>query len=475
MVPGTMKCVLALSFVILLFGGSTRAAAQAQLEALNVNTVLVSRSGVRCIDLESLPVTEGGLVVARKCNFFDTQVYTLTPASEIRMSAGEFRGLIFMSSVARYDNQCLDAREARENEPVQMRTCNGGQSQKFAWGDGRLVTNNGLCLTLNSWFENPSRLLMQPCNDSDRQVWYRTAAVNWHLGDVTPLPTQALNPDAEALVTPFDLATVHSAETAAGWNYQPPHVTIDTRGGYDNAPSIDGGTYGAYQIGRVAVGWSANPVVKPTACVPAPAGLAHWWPGDGDLRDISGGRSGIAHNASYTDGKVGQAFRFPNAENGDGYVEAQGGFGNVPELTISAWVRTSESPGSMMAVVSPTGWGLAHFQTGSAGENIVVPTDAGYVILPPLPPYPTGEWRHVALTARSGDSRVYVDGQELGTSQMAFSRIDWAGDISIGRGWQGGRFFRGAIDEVQIFYRALSKREINDISNAGSYGVCKEP
>lgn len=468
MLHPNMKCALALSFLIASFGDATPAAAQAQLDALNVNTALVSRSGVRCIDLESLPVTEGGLAVARKCNFFDTQVYTLTPANEIRMSAVEIDG------APRYGNWCLDAREARVNEPVQVRTCNGGQSQKFAWGDGRLLTNNGLCLTLNSWFENPSRLLMQPCNDSDRQVWYRTAAVNWYLGDVKPLPTQALNPDAEAVVAAFDLASVRTVETALGWTYRPPNATIDTRGGYDNAPSIDGGSYGAYQIGRVAIGWSANPIVKPTACIPAPAGLAHWWPGDGDLRDVSGGRSGIAHNSSYVDGKVGQAFRFPNSENGDGFVEAQGGFGNLPELTISAWVRTSESSG-MMAVVSPTGGGLAHFQTGSAGENIVVPTDAGYVTLPPLPPYPTGEWRHVALTARSGDSRVYVDGQELGTSQMAFSRIDWAGDIGIGRGSQGGRFFRGAIDEVQIFYRALSKREINEISNAGSYGVCKGP
>ena len=453
---------------VTLAGAVLPAAVHAQLEALNVNTALVSGSGVRCIDLESLPVREGGLVVARKCNFFDTQVYTLTPAGEIRMSALDINGN------TPYAGQCLDAREARENEPVQVRPCNGSQTQKFTWGQGPIVTYNNLCLTLNSWFENPSRLLMQPCNGSGRQVWYRTAAVNWYLGDVKPLPTWRLNPDAESPVVPFDLAAVKGAWTADGWTYHPPNVNIDTHGGYESGPSIDGGTFDTYQIGRVALGWSANPSTKPTSCISAPAGLAHWWPGDGDLRDITGGRSGISHNTTYTDGRVGQAFAFPNAESGSGYIEAQGGFGDKPELTISAWIRTGESNGDFMAVVSPTGWGLAHFQLGGSDGNIVVPTNAGYVNLPAIPTnIPTGQWRHVALTARGGDSRVYLDGQELGNSQMAFSRIDWVGDISIGRGWQGGRFFRGAIDEVQIYYRALSKQEINEIFNAEGYGVCK--
>jgi hypothetical protein len=48
--------------------------------------------------------------------------------------------------------------------------------------------------------------------------------------------------------------------------------------------------------------------------------------------------------------------------------------------------------------------------------------------------------------------------------------------VNVGYHWGGGtpdRFFRGVVDEIQIFSRALSAAEIQAIFHAGSAGMCK--
>jgi len=48
--------------------------------------------------------------------------------------------------------------------------------------------------------------------------------------------------------------------------------------------------------------------------------------------------------------------------------------------------------------------------------------------------------------------------------------------LNIGFTWGGGtprRFFRGIVDELEIFNRALSQTEIQTVYNAGSAGKCK--
>ncbi len=61
-------------------------------------------------------------------------------------------------------------------------------------------------------------------------------------------------------------------------------------------------------------------------CVPPPAGLTNWWPGEGNAKDIIGGYHGaISNGTTFAAGYVGQAFSFNGSNQ---YVT-----NSVPALT----------------------------------------------------------------------------------------------------------------------------------------------
>jgi hypothetical protein len=72
-----------------------------------------------------------------------------------------------------------------------------------------------------------------------------------------------------------------------------------------------------------------------------------------------------------------------------------------------------------------------------------------------------GEWHHVAGTYDGSELKTYVDGI-LGVTVAHVGLIDvQTHNLTIGNNSQeSGRFYDGAIDEVNIYDRALSKAEI---------------
>jgi len=177
-------------------------------------------------------------------------------------------------------------------------------------------------------------------------------------------------------------------------------------------------------------------------------------------------------------GKVGQAFSFDGV---DDFVQVPGMFGGGPELTIEAWIRIDGTQPSFQSIVSsPAPGEFVHLQTaqsvGSSG-NVAVYTDTNPalgMLLDPIPQTPTGAWRHVAISVRSGETRLYVQGSLLDSGGEVFSQILATSDLRIGGTLPlGGRFFKGAIDEVTIYDRALTEAEIQDILAADAAGKCK--
>ena len=85
----------------------------------------------------------------------------------------------------------------------------------------------------------------------------------------------------------------------------------------------------------------------------------------------------------------------------------------------------------------------------------------------PLPPR-TGDWQHLVGVhdAAAGDWRLYVDGRLAGTAAAvpADPGRGGTGVFVLGRGWAGGRpghWFRGRIDQVQVWGRALSGTDVS--------------
>jgi concanavalin A-like lectin/glucanase superfamily protein/K319-like protein len=208
-------------------------------------------------------------------------------------------------------------------------------------------------------------------------------------------------------------------------------------------------------------------------CTPAPSGLLGWWPADGNADDIQGGHNGtLMDDTTFTTGEVAQAFSFDGVDDS---VSVPGTWGGGPEATIDAWFQTSATTEDFQAIVSSTALGeFVHLQLFNDG-NIVAYTDGGAVFMPIVLQTPTGVYRHIAFSIKSGDSRLYVDGQLVGVNPLTFTSINPTSNLQIGSGFSGGRFFEGAIDEVEIFDRALSASEIQAIFDAGSAGKCRLP
>jgi hypothetical protein len=75
------------------------------------------------------------------------------------------------------------------------------------------------------------------------------------------------------------------------------------------------------------------------------------------------------------------------------------------------------------------------------------------------------QWAHVAATFDRGEMKLYVDGKieaEKRSSKVTQTSLGEYGkdDIYIGALWNDRYNFRGTIDEVRIYNRALSQQEI---------------
>ena len=81
-------------------------------------------------------------------------------------------------------------------------------------------------------------------------------------------------------------------------------------------------------------------------------------------------------------------------------------------------------------------------------------------------------WTHVAGTYEPGELNVYIDGK-VNAEHVADGNIDpTTGPLYIGRedAWAKEQF-KGTVDEIAIFDRALSEEEVNEIMDKGLAGL----
>ena len=86
-----------------------------------------------------------------------------------------------------------------------------------------------------------------------------------------------------------------------------------------------------------------------------------------------------------------------------------------------------------------------------------------------------GDFHHIAATREAdGTGRIYIDGVLDGSQSGVPSRALIPLEVFVGADKRDNdRFFKGLIDEVEIYDRALTQPEIQDIFNARSAGKLK--
>jgi len=235
------------------------------------------------------------------------------------------------------------------------------------------------------------------------------------------------------------------------------------------------------------------------ACFPPPPGLTGWWAGDGHSLDIIGQNHGIlGGGTAFAAGKVGQAFSFDGVDDFVDVPDSAALDAITTGITVDAWINPQLpeiGPAWIIARRDPLvseGFSVLLSIDGEIAVNLrttTSPSISGSVFVsePGIVQF-NGEWQHIAVTAdtTTGKLVAYANGSPVplratfGPSTLS-GQLQNVDRLFIGRrqssdtveGAVGSGHYKGLIDEVEIFKRALSPGEIRAIFQAGSAGKCK--
>jgi hypothetical protein len=229
---------------------------------------------------------------------------------------------------------------------------------------------------------------------------------------------------------------------------------------------------------------STNGYTYVVGCVAAPANIVGWWRAEGNAADSVGTNNGtLASGATTAAGKVGQAFTF------DGVNDSM----NVPmstslqlssAVTIEFWMKGDPSNNLATCCQGLVTTDMYGIEIAGSGVHFGVSTDNGATT-----PFPssgqvsisTNQWHHIAGTYDGSTIALYVDGVLAASSSHSGALSSNSGFLSIGSedgrtgacpSCVGTRYFKGLLDEVGIYGRALSSSEIQSLYDAGTAGKC---
>lgn len=228
------------------------------------------------------------------------------------------------------------------------------------------------------------------------------------------------------------------------------------------------------------------------SCVPPPAGLVAWWTGDGDARDFVGGNHGTMQNgAGFAPAMAGEGFQL-DGQNDFVLIPDSSTLDLSNEITVEFWFKSTGWEGGDAIVDKRT--------SSDCNYGVIVSSDWGFQLYYNDPsifggdhpgnqfeisaffPLPAEDvFHHFAGTYRHVDSthielNSYLNGLLVRSRTFLGSLANTMNDspfvIGAARGG-AGEFFKGTIDEVSLYNRALSPEEVQAIYGAGAAGKCK--
>ena len=205
----------------------------------------------------------------------------------------------------------------------------------------------------------------------------------------------------------------------------------------------------------------------PALSVPL-SGATSMWNGEGNAVDLIGGNNGTLYNGtSFGAGHIGQAFSF------DGANDFARVLNQIPnDFTISAWINTSNT--SRTGTQFHHGDGLIYADVGG------VTTDFGISILNNRVAFGTGGTQDITIQSQStvttGDwvqfsavrsgsvISLYVNGVLEASADTGYAGpLGAPTHINFGGNTIDSRYYRGLLDDVTIYDRALSVAEIQSL------------
>jgi hypothetical protein len=227
-------------------------------------------------------------------------------------------------------------------------------------------------------------------------------------------------------------------------------------------------------------------------CVTPPSGLVSWWRGENDATDFTGSNHGALQNGTaFAVGKVGQAFSFDGIDDGINITKSGNLNFGASDFSIGAWVNfTEDFAGPSHVVIFDNYAGLPFYRLfinpfGEYAGMYFRDNLGNAVVAEGATPLNDGNWHYLVGIRDGQNGHIYIDGTLVATASHAsvgtittstctYARI---GATNTGPGHCSSTnltesYFKGLIDEIEIYNRALSASEIQTIYNAGSAGKC---
>jgi hypothetical protein len=241
----------------------------------------------------------------------------------------------------------------------------------------------------------------------------------------------------------------------------------DTSAPYSYAWDARGVSAGTHQLSAVAKDTSNNSTTSTVVSVTVdPNGLVAAYgfeeSSSTTANDASGkSNPGTIREATHAAGKFGQALSFDGVNDWVAVPDSNS-LDLTSAMTLEAWVNPNTITGwrTVMLKEQPTGlvYGIyantdtnrpsAHAYTSSEFDT----RGTAQVAL--------NTWTHVAATYDGATLRFYVNGTQVSSKALTGSMITSTSPLHIGGNGVWGEWFKGLIDEVRIYRRALSASEI---------------
>ncbi len=208
------------------------------------------------------------------------------------------------------------------------------------------------------------------------------------------------------------------------------------------------------------------------------SGLLGWWTFDGantwstTTTDKSGkgNHGGLTNGVAVTTGKIGQASKF----NGSNWVTLSSNVDvSASGSTISLWFKPSVISPLILLGKEANGNTYVFMQSATA---ILVQTDVVSTVKTfNVPTLLADNWYHLTVTRNNNTTRVYLNGVE--SSSGGQTQTDVLTINGIGRYHSGdiGFNWKGLFDDVRIYNRALSLREIQQLYQMGGSKISQTP
>ncbi len=244
----------------------------------------------------------------------------------------------------------------------------------------------------------------------------------------------------------------------------------------------------APRIAREQSGWEANLAARSAALDWAPAeGLRARAPFDGRLAipsfaggSIDGDDAPQRVETELAPGRAGRAAVFDGSRYAD--LGRIGVFNYLDPLSVAAWIRPeTAADGSIVASMGEnpigSGWGL-FVRDGKLWWHMSQRWSDLSMRLASKRSIQPGRWQHVLLTydgkRKAGGVRMYIDGQEQ-EFDILFDNLDWPSksnhSLKVGGGGGLDNRFRGRIDEVRVYGRALPAAEARALASTATLGA----